>query len=394
MILNNNNLIVGDALISEKYLGGDLFCTKSVSNPKVIFDLHNVYNVSSIKIKNRSSHKNYTDGIQIFFANSDFIFNKLDVQIDDCFNLKFIQINKDLRYLMFSLPRVGQLSLNSIELETGRPNHTNFNTIWGFIDPKNTYYPLHDSGFFSMLTTILEDLINIRYYFDFTKSPVLIANDFIFSIYRDGVDLKEGDFYDYFEKPLLTSEFDINSLLVSDDNQFIVTSFAKYENLNFALLNSFVDIYFQPSSKVFKLCDEILAFCGLDLNKTIGIHYRGTDKSTEIELKSLNDFLVKCDELLLLDPDCKIFCLSDQTQILNELKIKYGDSFVTFENLPTTSGDRGLHYTLTQNRKDFAFDFLCCIIILSRCKFVITHTGNGALWTALFRRSTTNFYQI
>jgi len=38
--------------------------------------------------------------------------------------------------------------------------------------------------------------------------------------------------------------------------------------------------------------------------------------------------------------------------------------------------------------------FLAILSLVSKCKKVVTHTGNGALWEVLFRGSTEGLKQI
>ena len=45
-------------------------------------------------------------------------------------------------------------------------------------------------------------------------------------------------------------------------------------------------------------------------------------------------------------------------------------------------------------RAEYGAKFFAAVFCLSKCKHLITHSGNGSFWAVLYRGNTENVYQI
>jgi len=52
------------------------------------------------------------------------------------------------------------------------------------------------------------------------------------------------------------------------------------------------------------------------------------------------------------------------------------------------------HHIPRENRVDFGINLLASTVLVSRCKIMVTHSGNCGLWAVLFRGNTKNTFQF
>jgi hypothetical protein len=171
--------------------------------------------------------------------------------------------------------------------------------------------------------------------------------------------------------------------------------FEPYNTIKFNKLTPFIKKYFEPSLLVKQLLLDFETKNDIDYQKIIGVHYRGNDKHTETQVASHDSFIFKCEDVLKNNPNSRFFLLTDELEFKDKFLAKFDNTFFN-DLLPFISftKSKGVDDTLDrENKTNFAANFLSSILALSKCKNVITHSGNGALWTALYRNNTTNFNQ-
>lgn len=98
--------------------------------------------------------------------------------------------------------------------------------------------------------------------------------------------------------------------------------------------------------------------------------------------------------ILEQNPNMKVMVQTDQEQILNYFRKNLGSKCFNIEELPVTSGTKGIHKLITNDKLSFGMNMLAAVIIMSRCKYLITHTGNVAYWTLLYRGNFNNVTQF
>jgi len=182
------------------------------------------------------------------------------------------------------------------------------------------------------------------------------------------------------------------------------------KTLPFFEYTQIINRYFSPSDKIISIIDHLINKYSIDLEKTISIFYRGTDKFTEISIASPQDYAQVAKNILDKNPDFKILIQTDQKQVLDYFLNEFGDRAFYFEEIPTTTkigedakkmefvSNRWLNYF---NEESVFIDpiFLsqnldAAIRIISQTKYSILHTGNGSLFSILYRGNSNNIFQF
>ena len=247
------------------------------------------------------------------------------------------------------------------------------------------YYPKsRDAGFFSLCSTSLLDLSQIRQSVNQVKSRGLFKDYVTRRKYsRDAWSI-------FFQQP-------ITGIKLPEDREPYrgLHHHAIYREVNVGRYTPFIQKYFSPSARVLETREGLVQKYNLDLNMTVAINIRGTDKYTEIQSPSLTDYLDLAAKSLSMDSRKRILLVTDQRQYLDLFEREFKSSVVSFGELPTTLGDLVIHKQLKRvEREEFGVNFLSTVLIMAQASEVITHTGNGALWTALFRQGTGAFTQL
>lgn len=88
---------------------------------------------------------------------------------------------------------------------------------------------------------------------------------------------------------------------------------------------------------------------------------------------------------------------TDQTQVLTYFKEELGDLVVSFDEIPTTSGQEPMNTVMEKagaDTMDFQQWFDAALRCLADCSYVVNHTGNCALWLNLYRGNVKNVFQF
>ena len=248
------------------------------------------------------------------------------------------------------------------------------------------YFPIRrDAGFFSLCSTSLLDLTQINSHVDGVKGRKLFRD------YVSKTQLFADTWSMFFNQPNAR-----DSELPEDRSQFTeLHHHSVYQQVNLASYAPFLRTYFSPSQRVLDRKAHLIQKYSIDLSATIAVNIRGTDKHTEIEAPDISTYLDLASESLSKEPGKRILLVTDQRQFLDVFKTTFKSSFVCFDELPTTYGDVVIHKQLKKNQRDeFGLNFLSTVLVISQAQEVITHTGNGALWTSLFRGGTVGLTQL
>jgi len=252
----------------------------------------------------------------------------------------------------------------------------------------DVFYFRESNGLFGNFTVILFELCNYLG----TIKDIDCSDIMAFKLYRD--DNSNLDIFKTLIKP-----FD-NNIITDVNLKNIFTNIGDYNKFdklynNFDIWVPWIKKYFTPSNVVTDRVNLLIKKYKIDLNNTVAIHYRGTDKVNEIpNLNPVSMHIEKCKEILNTDNNLRVLIQSDQQTKTLELFKSLGNKCFYFRELPQSpTAYMGVHYDLTHpNRVEYAINFLASIIIISKCKYVITHRGGGAFWTALYRGNMNNFY--
>lgn len=258
---------------------------------------------------------------------------------------------------------------------------------WGTVR-KGSYWPTYrDAGFFSICSTTLGDLGSL-------EDPVsrIFANK-VFRQYRALPRLNSWSLF--FRQPSRTTGDITSAPYVST---FVKQNLhhGEYYSLDLASFAPFVDRYFTPSKSVERKKRRFLRTYRIDPRDLIAVNIRGTDKWKEIPPASVERYLQLAERALSDSPTSRILLVTDQHQFLAPFVARFEDRLIVIRELPTTSLlDRPLHHALRFSaRKDFGVNFLAAVLIVASARVVITHTGNTAFWTTLFRGNTIGLVQL
>ena len=159
---------------------------------------------------------------------------------------------------------------------------------------------------------------------------------------------------------------------VSENNKQIIELFDlrnKYPQYtlgdDFILLNKLFFKYFKIPKELEEISEQY------NLNDFLGIHFRGTDKTSDIHMNepiTKNEFYIIIDSFIKENSYIKnIFLATDEGDILDYLKNKYNDiKFVTSRNFNTNLFWKN-NNDIVRNGKEAMIDMLC----LSKCKIVL-----------------------
>lgn len=135
-----------------------------------------------------------------------------------------------------------------------------------------------------------------------------------------------------------------------------------------------VNKYLHPKNLIKKRVDSFLK-AKLMKSSFIAVHMRGSDKA--LELKNLNTINNKYEEIInqkiLIDPNLKIFLMTDDTKILKRYYELYGNKVVATKS-QRTEDDTGIHYKKSLNSIELGFEVMTDVYVAAKAKAFI---GNG-----------------
>lgn len=244
------------------------------------------------------------------------------------------------------------------------------------------FYLTHSHGFFANCSLALLEIARGHPRCNLVKA----INSFHFF-----KDLDEYDpWEDFFSPPTEGTLQELNIVQFSTPN----LAHSNYESLNFSESTPLIEKFFTPSKKVSELIYGFVNKYKINYEKTISVCYRGTDKYTEIKIWPVESYWNALVPILDSNPDHRVMIQTDQEQVRDFFINKLGDRCFFLEELPVTKGERVIHEVLEESKLNFGVKLLAATIIMSRSKYLITHTGNVAYWTLLYRGSFENVVQF
>lgn len=222
-------------------------------------------------------------------------------------------------------------------------NHT---TKSGFLAAKSNTY----AGFYS-------------YVHFYHKKILEMENKYHYKI--DSLFAKDG-FPLYKEKP-------------EDDLYKIVFSYNKDSPLLY-------DKYFSASTTIENTVAAYITEYKIDVNNTIGVYYRGTDKYKEIKLPDIASYFSIIDKE---DEKYKIMVQTDQQQILDMFVERYKDRIVFIDDIERTTNNQGIHLNQKTNKINSVIRLNASLNILIKCRtLIITNESNVSYYIKNKRRGS------
>ena len=243
----------------------------------------------------------------------------------------------------------------------------------------------HNAGFFSCFGVRLMDII--RFFNQNKTLPEYVDSSTQFIAYKDNLNDDLTDII--FKKNDLDIKYieNIKFNIYNNDDQF-----SDYNEINFKYVNPFIEKYFSPSPIIEQRINYFIKNYNLNLEKTIGVFYRGNDKVSETNIGSYEIYLDKMYQLLSKNPDFKILIQTDDQDFINFCSGKI--PFTCFnEIMRIPNNPRHVVHYYIRNKIEFSINFLAVTKIMSMCNILITHSGDCGLWAVLYRQNTNNVSQ-
>lgn len=255
----------------------------------------------------------------------------------------------------------------------------------------NSYYQndelildnLHDTGIYS---STLSSYFGVIYHLEknkivdkikFINSHSFFKNDNNTDLYPILYKTNSNINFDNYEKIDVTNP-------IGDD---------KYNTLSYKDYNLVTNRYYLPSDIILDNIKKLKKKYNIDVNNTIGILYRGTDRFYENFKPEL--YIQKCKEILYENPELKILIQTDQEQFINKCYENFdNEKIIIINELPKTTGNLALHFTDIEDRLTWAINLDTSIRIISECKYLINHNGSVAFMCCLYRGNSNNMFMI
>lgn len=198
----------------------------------------------------------------------------------------------------------------------------------------------------------------------------------------------------YFDFHKINDEIDLDLFVdipIPDSNK------CQFDLYRFDVYNKIKDRFFGPSDLILERKNILIDKYKFDPQKTISVLYRGTDKSTELQLGSPTEYLKVVKNILKDNPNFKVLLQTDQTQVIQYFYDQLGDILITFEETPSTASNKVIWSLMEQSGKDsidWSQWFDAALRCVSDCKYLVNHTGNVAFFANLYRGNVNKVYQF
>jgi hypothetical protein len=290
----------------------------------------------------------------------------------------------------YFLPRIAKLTVSILSLISKLPGMSGLLKFqpgkFGFF-VRDTYFLTYNAGLLSCSTVTLSDITASG------RTVRKIKSNFGMSLYKKW--LLRNNWKSFFQIPIQANSSQLASTESETYPKDIHDWWGKdYVSIPFKAVQEPVGLYFRLSPKVVKLSDGFVEKYGINLEETIGVHYRGTDKQTEIETPSLMEFISQTRQFMQGMAKPKILLLTDEPEVIVGFEAAFPKAVITINELAAPGGSIGAHILDSKEPEVQGQIFLAILSLVSKCKKVVTHTGNGALWEVLFRGSTEGLKQI
>jgi hypothetical protein len=266
------------------------------------------------------------------------------------------------------------------------------------IADKNILVIRHSAGFFSCSSIALLDIL---VYFNENKTmPDEVDRHAQYSWYKS--DPNQSLIGHFFAETGDAIPYEVRTEMTYAREE---PQFSNYSYINFEGVKPFVDKFFAPSQYILDKVAHLEEKYQIDYENTVGVLYRGNDKNRETKIGSYEEFSRKIrDKWLEFKPSedtwpqadiNKILVAPDETEFLEYLSGDFDDWLICMEETAHMSKKDScipLELPLSE-RAEQAANFFATVLMLSKCKHLITHSGNIGFWACLYRGSVKNVHQ-
>jgi hypothetical protein len=319
------------------------------------------------------------------------------------------QNSKNLKNAIKKVPFIGGLVAKTYRKLSPSPPQPTPKPLYEMNGTTVTVNDTENSGVFSSYTIRLEAILD--YYRTYNRLPSIVDSSQQFTAYKDDLneDVSNNFFEDYEKvqfrdarlqpspKPVVdgssATEHGQRRLFCStrplhrhsdgphgsvNEEAIYLTSekaeqqFSDYSKLNFLEIRSFIEKYFMPPENIRERIKHFESKMPWDYQSICGIRYRGTDKNLETNQPPYAEIILKAVKLKYKFPHIKFLLQTDERDFLDYAIRELGDECYS-------------HPITSSSKLESIIDYVAAIFILSRCKYLITTSGNGELWARILR---------
>jgi hypothetical protein len=277
-------------------------------------------------------------------------------------------------------------------------------SLWGgehTLDKETLNYTINrDCGLFSNLTV---GMYGIMKYHSLGYAPTTIS--LCLNEYKYDYDF----YYDLFKPNNINLNFDD----ISESEMFNFFRYCEPNSLglgrrkidvNFNILNKILTKYFTLSDTCSQIIDNILLKHNINLNNTVFIWARKTDKVFETDIPTPETYINILSKNNLINKD--IILQTDDISVLNEFKL-LGLNFRTLDELPYSYTNNGFHIRMSTTYDDEQFinefnmskvEYLQKLLSLSKiasmCKYSVVYPGCLTTLIPIFKNNFNNQFSF
>jgi hypothetical protein len=240
-----------------------------------------------------------------------------------------------------------------------------------------TLYGTHVSGFYSCINTTriaLYSLISNGIF------PENISLEKTLTWYKQNL---TDDFY-----PLLYKKTELINVDPFCFEVFCPTLIS-YNNIDFQNLVKIENCYFNPSELVSKQIQLLISKYNINYANTVAVLHRGNDKWREAVLKEPK-FWIQEIENKLTDTNTKILLQTDEERTKNIITQYFKDKCFIFEEMLFND----TYVKPCTNFEQWAVTFESIMRIISKCQYIITHSGNCGFIPIIYRGNVKQVTQL
>jgi hypothetical protein len=245
----------------------------------------------------------------------------------------------------------------------------------------------HNAGFFSGCSIKLNEIV--KFINLYKKLPDIVDSSQQFEMYKNNVN--NDVTFDYFENynNIQNNNNIPNSIKYHWSDQFI-----NYNNLDYQNITPLIKKYFSPSVKINEIINNLEKKYNINYDNTLAVYYRGTDKISETQIASFDDFYKQIIKIININQNIKILLQTDTAKFIDYINNKNLNNIIIINENKTSYTNKGIHNENSKcvNYNDMLY-FLSTVIIISKCKYIICSSGNCSIWMILYRGSSTNIIQ-
>jgi hypothetical protein len=251
----------------------------------------------------------------------------------------------------------------------------------------------HQYGFFSFCSLLLQNLV--EFFNEQGRFPIADELDFRENLtwYKPEGSQHRSVFNDFFQQPSGTLTRERSSIQFHNDDQYKL-----FPTLPLADLIPIVREYYTPTDEIRTIEREIeQEFNLIEYENICCLFYRGNDKITETSLSSYDEYINIGKRLRQENPNIRFLVQSDETEFIETMARTF-EGIIVFNghirHIPRHGGsqvDKMMTPTMNYN---FIKQYIAITSIMSKCKYIVTQSGNCGMWIVMMRGSAEGVYQF